>query len=298
MTNLFSTMNEDEIATKRTIMVNIGGVLVPRQIALKRHNKNKPKKTKIIEDHMTDKLTNEDSESRALRSNEYSLHNSLKPASVTKVRLKNKETGGTVGIFKDHREATAAHAKHPMKHKLYIESFYMDKLAFVRDLMIEHVDQSSVVSENKMVSVSEYREIFDEQVDLIESQIEEKKQLLLDKKKVVNGIEVDSVKESVFDWKKPVEKRPDWSNSNVADKPKAVKPAVDPDAPKRGRGRPAGKYGSYKVKDRSADDKKAIADKVHSNPERKANYDAAIAARKEFKKLMDDAIKAKQANAK
>lgn len=290
-------MNEAEIATKRTIMVNIDGVLFPREIAIKRHNKNTPKKIKPKDNTMSEKMTNEDSESRAMRSNEYAFHSSPQPA-PKKVRLKNKATGATVGIFPNHREATIAHNKHPLKHKLVIEGIYMDKHELVRGLM-ENRKEFQINEDVTTLKFSEYRVVFEEQVDLIESKIEEKKQLLLDKKGTVNGIEVDSVKESVFDWKKPVDKRPDWSRTNDDQKPaKVAKPAVDPDAPKRGRGRPAGKYGSYKVKDRSAADKKAIADKVHSNPERKANYDASIAARKEFKQLMDAAIKAKQAQAK
>ena len=103
----------------------------------------------------------------------------------------------------------------------------------------------------------------------------------------------ESLVENAFNWKSPDVKRPVWNDPEDAPKAKAVK-VVDPDAPKRGRGRPAGSYGKYKVGGRSEADKQAIGSKVHSNPERKAKYDDAIAARKEFKSLMNKAISAKE----
>lgn len=238
----------------------------------------------------TMKQTNEDSESRALRSNEYSLHTSNSaPAPVKKVRLKNKATGATVGIFDNHKLAATAHANHPLKHKLFIEGVLVDKHELVRDLMEARQD-IPVVESKSTLKFSEYRAIFEEQEEILEAKIEEKKQLLLGgKKKTVNDIELD---ENAFNWQKPIDKRPDWDKAE--DKPKAVKPAVDPNAPKRGRGRPAGSYGKYKVAGRSDADKAAIGSKVHSNPERKAKYDDAIAARKEFKSLMNKAIAAKE----
>ncbi len=347
-------MNEEEIAARRTIMVMINGVLHPREIAYKRHNKHRPKKTKIIEDTMTEKLTNEDSESRSLRANEYQLHSNSIVKPTTKVRIKNKKTGATVGIHPDFKAASLALAKHPEKHKLFIEGYYMDKLAFARDL-IESRKEVTIQESSAPLKFSDYRQVFDEQVALVESQIQEKKQLLLDKKKVVNDIEVDGtnesvvneekfvnvatsqkiirdaekalkdspnmwagpkasfkrlisvhkkhiqnatkkVDESVFDWKNK-KSDIDWSNVRKNDEPEEKKPAkaeVDPAAPKRGRGRPPGSYGKYKV-NRTPEEKKAIGAKVHGSETRKANYDETIALRKKFKAQMDDALKAKQA---
>lgn len=282
-------MNENEVATKRTIMVNIDGFLVPKKIPLRRHNKNKPKTTKTIEGRMdTFKQKNEDFD--------FDAHNSMvksaKPASAlgakTSFRLLRKDGKGTVSKHPTYAAAVAAHKVHPDKHKLFVENTDMHGL--VRTIMESKKDKS-VVESKSTLKFSEYRAIYEEQEEILEAKIEEKKQLLLGaKKKTVNDIELD---ENAFNWKSPDVKRPVWNDPEDAPKAKAVK-VVDPDAPKRGRGRPAGSYGKYKVGGRSEADKQAIGSKVHSNPERKAKYDDAIAARKEFKSLMNKAISAKE----
>jgi hypothetical protein len=276
---------------------------------------------------MTDKkeLTNEDSDSRAQRSNEYSFHGAA-PVAAKKIRLKNKVTGATVGIFSDHKADSIAHAEHPLKHKLFVESIYADKLALVKDLMdlqesekfhnvatsqkaikqaqsaldanpdmwpgpkagfkrqisihTKHIKNAQSPKNESTISFGDYREVFEEQSALIESQLIEARAALA---------------ENAFGWKKTPSSIK-WKDDD--DKPvvKKVEPKVkvDPNAPKRPRGRPPGQYGSYKVGDRSAGDKAAIGAKVHANPDRKAKYDDAIAARKEFKSLMNNAIKKKQ----
>lgn len=292
-------MNENEISTKRNLMVNIDGVLVPRLYPLKRHNKNAPKTIKGRMDTM--KQTNEDSDSRAMRSNEYSLHTNNAAPPLKKFRVLSKATKATVSKHDSMADAMTAHSKHPDRKKLYVENAPLDKHELVKSLMEKH-QEFPAPAEKATLKFSEYREIYEEQESLIESQIEEKKQLLLDKKKVVNEIEFDgsnkAIKENAFDWK-GTKSSIVWNDkkNNNSDFDAPEHKEVKAPAEKKKVGRPAGKYGSYKV-DRSAADKKAIADKVHGNPERKAKYDDAIAARREFKSLMTNAIKAKESKSK
>jgi hypothetical protein len=333
-------IDEKEIAAKRTVMRTIHGKLRPVKLQIKDHNMNAPKTTRI-----EGEAVNEDSASRAERSNEYKFHtSSTVMAAPKKVRLKHKETGSTVGIFDDHKAATLALNAHPKKHLLKIE----DAEISANDLLKILVDQREQVSESTetaqpTLAFSAYREIFEGIGKELDEAIEKNRQLLLDKKKTKSDIDLNEgrngletlksehqhttellnkanspalirkhrmklarlrdharkhykvdLNENAFDWKKPTD-RPDWSDKDKDGDRTEIKPKKAVEAPKKAVGRPAGSYGKYKTAERSEAEKKAIADKVHSNPERKANYADAIAARREFSAMMNASIKKRQA---
>ena len=259
-----------EVAAKKTDMVNIGGVLKPKRQAIKKHNQMKPK---------------------------IQTPQEVAEAAILLVKERRK--------IEESLDAKIAE----YKERLEEVSKELEEAVF----QVKHDGHSTCEGDYKLFPQGK---TYTNLITKYQDSATKTAQLLKNKgfvgvKVIKNGKEMNEaeVKKPVspFDWKN-YKSQIDWSKDKW-DEPKgdddgvtthkatAKKPVVDPDAPKRSVGRPKGKYGSYlKADNRTDDQRKAIGDKVHSNPERKKNYADSIAARKEFKDLMNAAIKKRQAD--
>lgn len=84
---------------------------------------------------------------------DYDAHDSIvrtseSPKTQSKFRLKNRKTGGTVGIFNSHKEALSAHKDHPQKHNLYVESTDMSQ----QEVLANAIATRKQLEENQEVS--------------------------------------------------------------------------------------------------------------------------------------------------
>ncbi len=172
----------------------------------------------------------------------------------------------------------------------------LTKESTVFSFVQEMIEARPVVQEAEVkqpLSFSEYRVLYEECLESLDKEINEKKKILMDKCKDIELDESpwDIPKKSSIDWGSDKKNNVTHHNGvtvhKATDKPNHhVEPTESP-APKRGRGRPAGSYGKYKVS-RTPEEKAAIGAKVHGNASRQASYSATIEARRKMNSVIKD----------
>jgi hypothetical protein len=225
------------------------------------------------------------------------------------VRLKDKKTGSTKGIYKTRNDAMIAHAAHPNKSQLVIEDSdeihervvsadrktimvkgtdgKLKPRRIVSSVIFNDVSNKQTKTEDYMVSFKDYKEVYESQEKKIELMIQ------IAEEKLREG--------SPFDWKNNkseinfkssdtpgvlVHKGTYGSDDHVAPRDKN-KPKV-----KKSVGRPAGEYnGSYKI-DRGTRGTKEYKDALSARV--RAAKAENFGIRKEFKASIDKAIRARQ----
>ena len=216
-------------------------------------------------DKAVDRLTKESIDED--RDSEFSANDHMASAPKLTVRLKNKKTNATVGKYDSHNAAKSAHAKHPDRKNIYIESVEILEDTLDEASVKLNLGYHEVHHEGKKVAryVAKYEA--KEHAERLNDQSKKEKA-----KKTMK--ESEQLDESPFDWKAgkreiswdDKEKKDDGDNSGVhAARTKNRNP--EGGALKKNRvGRPDGSHGKdYKIdRDKREDPnyKKELSKKV------------------------------------